>query len=527
MRSPHIDRRQLLVLGGGALLAAGAPALAREGPTAAKTPFTLGVASGDPTPDGFVIWTRLAPAPLAADGRGGLDTPVSVLWEIAADETMRQVIRAGRTTADARSAHAVHLEVGGLPSGRPYWYRFTAQGHQSPVGQARSAPAPGDHLERLTVAMATCAHWELGWFSAYRHIAEERPDLVLFLGDYIYEYSYRGDRAKGRTVRAHDRQDEVVDLAGYRNRYALYKTDPDLQALHAVAPCLMTWDDHEVQNDYSNRWSQNVATSTADFLKRRAAAYRAFYEHMPLRRRSAPHGPDMRIYDRLRYGDLAEFTVLDGRQYRTIQPCALPDTRRGHVAPETCADLSDPSRTMLGAKQERWLYDGFRRADARWTMIVQDLLVAPLKQAGKDGLMGHFTDGWDGYEANRSRMLGALAASRAPNPVFLGGDIHSFWATDLKTDFDKAVAAPVASEFVAAAISQEGPPKTAFADAQRLNPHVRFVDLETNGYASLTLTHARIETRFQAISDRKNPKAAVRTLQRFAVEAGRPGVRLA
>jgi alkaline phosphatase D len=526
MASPLIDRRQLLVSGGVALLAAGAPALARGGPMAPSSPFTLGVASGDPLPDGFVIWTRLAPEPLAPDGNGGLADPVAVLWEVAADEGMRQVVRAGRVTVDARFAHAAHVEVGGLPPGRPYWYRFTAQGHQSDVGQARTAPTPGAHVERMTVAMATCAHWELGWFSAYRHIADERPDLVLFLGDYIYEYSYRSERAKGRTVRAHDRPGDVVDLAGYRNRYALYKTDPDLQALHAAAPCLMTWDDHEVQNDYSNGWSQDVATSPADFLKRRAAAYRAFYEHMPLRRRSVPRGPDMRIYDRLRYGDLAEFTVLDGRQYRSIQPCALSDTRKGHVAPETCADLDAPGRTMLGARQERWLYDGFRRADTRWTMIVQDLLVAPLKQAGKDGTIGHFTDGWDGYGANRTRMLDALTASKAPNPVFLGGDIHSFWATDLKTDFDNPAARPIASEFVAAAISQEGPPKNAFVDAQHLNPHVRFVDLETNGYASMTLSHAGIETRFQAISDRKDPKAGVRTLQRFAVEAGRPGVHL-
>ena len=180
---------------------------------------------------------------------------------------------------------------------------------------------------------------------------------------------------------------------------------------------------------------------------------------------------------------------------------------------------------MLGARQERWLYDGFQRADTRWTMIVQ--LVAPLKQAGKDGAIGHFTDGWDGYEANRTRMLDALAASQAPNPVFLGGDIHSFWATDLKTDFGDPASRQIASEFVAAAVSQEGPPRNAFADAQRLNPHVRFVDLETNGYASMTLSHAGIETRFQAISDRKDPQAAVRTLQRFAVEAGRPGVQLA
>lgn len=527
MNSPPLDRRQILLSGGLALLAAGAPAYVRAGPTAPRTPFTLGVASGDPVPHGFVLWTRLAPDPLAVDGRGGMDGPVSVLWEVAEDEAMRRVVQAGRAVADARFAHSAHVEVAGLKPGRPYWYRFTSQGHQSAIGQASTAPAPDTKVDRLTLGMATCAHWELGWFSAYRHLAAERPDLILFLGDYIYEYSYRGDRAKGRTVRAHDRQEDVVDLAGYRNRYALYKTDPDLQALHAIAPCLMTWDDHEVQNDYSNRWSQDPKVSTDAFLRRRAAAYRAFYEHMPLRRRSRPHGPDMRIYDRLRYGDLAEFLVLDGRQYRSIQPCPTPTWRGGHVVPESCPDMTDASRTMLGTRQERWLYDGFKRADARWTVVVQDLLVAPVDQTGKDGQEGHFTDGWDGYQANRTRMLDALAASRAPNPVFLGGDIHSFWATDLKTDFRKPSSSPVASEFVAAAISQENPPKGVFYDAQARNPHIRYVDLQTNGYASLTLTRDRIETRFQAISDRKDPNAGVRTLQRFAVEAGRPGVQLA
>lgn len=522
-----IDRRQFVVAGGLALLAAGAPAFARSGPAAPTTPFTLGVASGDPVPDGFVLWTRLAADPLASDGQGGLLAPARVLWEVAEDEAMRHVVRTGQAVADARFAHSVHVEVDGLKPDRPYWYRFTSLGHQSVIGRARTAPAPNARVERLTLGMATCAHWELGYFAAYRHLAAERPDLVLFLGDYIYEYSYRGDRAKGRTVRAHDRQDDVVDLAGYRNRYALYKTDPDLQALHAIAPCLMTWDDHEVQNDYSNRWSQDPKVATEDFLRRRAAAYRAFYEHMPLRARSRPHGPDMRIYDRLRYGDLAELLVLDGRQYRSIQPCPTPTWRGGHVAPDTCPDMTDPSRTMLGARQERWLHNGFKRADARWTVVVQDLLVAPIEQTGKDGQEGHFTDGWDGYQANRGRMLDALAASRAPNPVFLGGDIHSFWATDLKTDFRKDGAPVVASEFVAAAISQEGPPKGAFDQVQARNPHVRYVDLQTNGYATLTLTREAIETRFQAISDRKDPAATVRALQRFAVEAGRPGVQLA
>jgi alkaline phosphatase D len=519
-----IVRRELLAGSVAALAATALPACAHRlgAPSAARDPFTLGVAAGDPLADGFVIWTRLAPDPLAPDGRGGLSGAVEVAWEVASDEAMRQVVRRGRTMADDRFAHSVHIEVAGLSPGRPYWYRFTAQGHQSPVGRARTAPARG--LDKMKVVMASCSHWELGWFSAYRHMAAEDPDLVLFLGDYIYEYSYRrDDRARHQVVRQHDREDDVVDLAGYRNRYAQYKTDPDLQALHAAAACLMTWDDHEVENDYSNRWSEDPRTSEAAFLVRRAAAYRAFYEHMPLRARSRPAGPDMRVYDRLSFGGLAEFIVLDGRQYRSMQPCPLPDTRKGHVAPDSCPDMADPRRTMLGARQERWLYDGFRNARARWTMVTQDLLVASLQEVGRDGLPGHFTDGWDGYQANRDRMLTALAASGARNPVFLGGDIHSFWATDLKADFRDPASRTIATEFVVTSISQQSPPKAAFEGVPERNPHVRFVDLQTNGYAALDIAADRIETRFQAISDRHDPEATVRTLQRFVVDDGRPG----
>src|SRR5258706_9683450 len=248
-----INRRSLLTLGGAGVLSLG---LSTAGLTAPTDPFTLGVASGDPLTDGFVIWTRLAPTPLAQDGSGGLTTPVDVGWEVASDPNMRRVIQRGRATAHAGLAHSVHAEVGALNPGRPYWYRFTAQGHRSPVGKAVTAPPRGVQAPSLRLAVASCSHWEKGWFSAYRHMAAEHPDLVLFLGDYIYEYSYTGPRAEG-VVRHHDSAGEVKTLPAYRNRYALHRTDKDLQAVHAVAPALMTWDDHEVQNDYANQWSQD------------------------------------------------------------------------------------------------------------------------------------------------------------------------------------------------------------------------------------------------------------------------------
>ena len=516
----HTDRRALLRVGAAVLAA---PLVARSGLAfASSDPFTLGVASGDPSPDGFVIWTRLAPEPLAPDGRGGLTAPVPVSWEVAADEAFTRIVRRGRTTADPRLAHSVHVEVAGLAPGRPYWYRFSAQGARSASGRARTAPRPGDHLTQLKIAVASCSNYEVGYFSAYRHMAEEAPDVALFLGDYIYESSRTGPAA-ANIVRHHDRPGQISDLTGYRNRYALHRMDADLQALHHAAPAIMTWDDHEVQNDYSGQWSMSVSESVEDFRRRRAAAYQAFYEHMPLRRRSIPRGPDMRIYDRLRFGDLAEFHVLDGRQYRSIQPCPTETSRRGHVVTDACTERTDPARTMLGRTQEAWLHDGFRRASARWTVMAQDLLIAPLVQRDLAGVEGHYTDGWDGYPATRDRMLSALAAARTPNPVFLGGDIHSYWVTDLKADFRNPDSATVATEFVGTSITSDGPPYELAMAGLPQNPHVRFFDSRPRGYMSLTFTHDRLTTRLQTISDRRDPHATLSTLKTFVVEAGRPG----
>jgi alkaline phosphatase D len=512
----RLSRRDALAAAAGLLTAASAPAWA-----AAPSPFTLGVASGDPTPDGFVIWTRLAPDPLAADGAGGLKGPVPVRWEVAEDEAMRRVVASGTARADDGFAHSAHVEVAGLRSNRPYWYRFRALGEVSPIGRARTAPAPGQAVDRLRFAFASCAHYERGFFSAYRHMASEQPDLVMFLGDYIYESSYPD--VPEMVVRRHAVR-EAKDLASYRLRYAQYRTDPDLQALHAAAPCLMTWDDHEVQNDYANRWSENLDVDPAAFLKRRAAAYRAYYEHMPLRARSRPNGPDMRVYDRLAFGDLMQVFVLDGRQYRTIQPCALPDTRHGHVAAASCAERTDPSRTMLGFEQERWLYDGFRTSRARWNVVAQDLLIASLLQKDpKTGLVGHYTDGWDGYPATRTRMLKAVADSRMRNPVFLGGDIHSFWVTDLKADFDDPASPTVATEFVGTSVTSDGPDEQLFASMLPQNSHVKFFEARYRGYVAADLTPGRMETRLQVVSDRRDPRASVSTLKRWVVEDGRPG----
>ncbi|MEJ2410148.1 MAG: alkaline phosphatase D family protein [Novosphingobium sp.] len=515
-----ISRRHMLA--GGTALAAGAwlmPAasLANGAPA---FPFPMGVAAGDPRPDGFVIWTRLALDPLAPDGLGGMTGPVPVRWEVAEDEGMQRPVRRGSTMAGSALAHSVHVELEGLEPGRQYFYRFHALDGTSETGRARTAPAADAAVDRLRFAFASCSHWEEGYFTAYRRMAEEDPDFVIFLGDYIYEYNNKGDHL-AQCVRRHPIP-EATDLAGYRRRYALYKQDPHLRALHAAAACLMTWDDHEVQNDYADAISQDPSVPPDQFLQRRAAAYQAYYEHMPLRRRSRPHGPDMRIYDRYRFGRLMEMPVLDGRQYRNAEACPLPSRRGGHVVSLACTERDDPKRTMLGKAQEDWLFDGFRRSTAQWNVVAQDLLIAALVQKGSDGTVGHWTDGWDGYPACRTRMLDAVRSSNLSNPVFLGGDIHSFWTTDLKSDFDDPASATVATEFVGGSISANAPPYEVFAALLPQNPDVRYFESRCHGYVSIDLTPQRMITRFRAV-DRASDGAPASTFRSFVVEDGRIG----
>ncbi|AYO93961.1 alkaline phosphatase D family protein [Xanthomonas axonopodis] len=517
---PDPSRRRILIAGASLAAAGLLSPFARASGSA--DPFTLGVAAGDPLADGFVLWTRLAPRPLDPDGRGGLRAAVPVRWQVASDPQMRTIVRQGETIASPVWGHAVHVELTGLAADRPYWYCFQALGARSPIGSARTLPAAHRTPDAARFGFVSCSHWELGYFSAYRHLAAEQPDLVFFLGDYIYEYSNHGEAAH-KIVRPHG-SGECLDLAGYRNRYALYRTDPDLQALHAGSACVATWDDHEVQNDYANRWSQDPSIPVDTFLARRAAAYHAFYEHFPLRARHRPHGADMRIYRSFDYGQLARFYVLDGRQYRSEQPCPQANGwRGGHVVADSCRQRTDPQRTMLGWEQERWLHGGFAQSPARWNVIAQDLLVAPMRQAGRDGVVGHWTDGWDGYPATRERMLDAIANTRLRNPVFWGGDIHSYWVTDLKADPADDASATLATEFVGTSITSDGQSNDELHATMAANPHVHYVDGQTRGYVSVTLTPGRMETRLQGISDRRDRNATVSTTKRFVVEDGRPG----
>jgi len=504
------DRRRFL------LATAGLCGLGAAGCSAASgwlqpraDPFTLGVASGDPLADGFVLWTRLAPEPLSGGGMPPL--PVEVSWEVAEDERFRRIASAGRALAEPAWGHSLHVEVAGLAADRPYWYRFRWGDAQSPVGRARTAPAPGSAAASLRFGYASCQHYEQGYYSAYRHLAADAPDLILHLGDYVYESSV------GEPLRRHE-AGEPQTLAQYRNRHARYRLDPDLQAAHAACPWLFCWDDHEVDNDYAGAHGQD-GDPPAAFLLRRAAAYQAYWEHLPLRLQARPRGADMRLYQRSAYGELLSVHVLDTRQYRDDQACATAAKGGGQVL-TACAALRDPARSMLGVEQEAWLLAGLGRSATRWNLIAQSLLMAPLDQAPGPAF-GAWSDGWDGYPAARQRILRQLAQSGTANPVVIGGDIHSFWASELAPT---AGAEPVATEFVGSSISSAGIPYERFAALLPENPHIRFFDSRERGYVLCTLRRERLEVDFRAVLDVRDPASGLRSRARFVVEAGRPRV---
>ncbi|OGA39673.1 MAG: alkaline phosphatase [Betaproteobacteria bacterium RIFCSPLOWO2_12_FULL_62_13] len=484
--------------------------LAQQGP--ADYPFALGVASGYPQSDGVVLWTRLAPRPL--EGGGMPRRPVEVAWEVAADEAFRNSVRRGTAVAAPELAHSVHVEVAGLEPARWYWYRFHAGQATSPAGRTRTAPVADTAVERMRFAFACCQQYEQGYYAAYRHMAAEDLDLVIHLGDYIYESSW------GRNhVRKHE-AGEPITLEEYRNRHALYKTDPDLQAAHASFPWLVTWDDHEVDNDYADRFSEDRMPPEL-FLKRRAAAYQAYYEHMPLPAWARPRGPDMRLYTRWDFGQLAQFHVLDDRQYRSPQVCPRPG-RGGSNVVEDCRERLEPQRTLLGAAQERWLFDGLAASPARWNVIAQQTLMAQVDRTPGEG-QSFWSDGWDGYPLARRRLLAHIAEQRIANPVVIGGDVHMSVVADLKTDFDEPRAPVVATEFVATSISSQGRPRREIEAWAPDNPHVKYANPTRRGYTVMELSARRCVAHLRTLDDVKDPQSRIRTLIAFAAEEGRPG----
>ena len=495
-----------------------APLARRAGaqPRFGGTPFTLGVASGYPLPTGVVLWTRLAPTPLQPDGGMSSHEVVGVEWEVASDERMGHIVQKGTAAATPEWAHSVHVEVEGLEPGRWYWYRFRVGGEVSPIGRTRTAPAASAAVERLRFAFASCQQYEQGYYGAYHRMLADDLDLVVFLGDYIYESSWGRDH-----VRKHGAP-EPHTLGDYRVRHALYKSDADLQAAHAACPWLVTWDDHEVSNDYADDRSQ-FAHPPAWYRQRRAGAYKAYYEHMPLRRQMVPLGPHMRLYHGVAFGSLVQFHMVDDRQYRAHQPCAAPGRGGSAIVGEDCADRLDPRLSLLGETQERWLEASLDRSRTRWNVIGQQTIMAQIDRKPGGGQQ-FWTDGWDGYPMARRRLLDYVARRRPANPVVIGGDVHSFWVTDLKPDFDDAKSPVVATEVVGTSITSQFGRKQEDVDALKAdNPHLRFANGSRRGYVRAELTPQRMQVDLRAMRSVTQPRAPVDTLASFVVEDGRAG----
>jgi len=500
-------RRRFLTLAGAATVLAFSTRLpgaeSARARSLASYPFTLGVASGDPLPDSVVLWTRLAP--VALDPFGGMPyAPVDVTWELADDEGFARVVQRGTAVARPEFAHSVHVDVKGLEPGREYFYRFVAAGERSATGRTRTAPATGNGALRF--AFVSCQNWEAGYYTPYKHLVDEDVDVVLHLGDYIYE-GVHDQNPRGLAIPAEARP--IIDsLDQYRLRHALYKADPDLQAAHAAAAFVATWDDHEVVNNYADATTP-AGDPEATFLVRRANAYRAYWENMPLRLPQQPQGPDMQLYRRFRYGDLVEFNVLDTRQYRSAQV--------------TGNDRFDPARTILGAEQEQWLLDGLSASPARWNVLAQQVLMAQLDSDPGAGTTIP-NDAWDGYAANRIRVVDAIAQRRISNPVVLCGDVHRHQASHVKGDYRIANAPIVAPEFTCTSISSAGDGSVETPNANTLyaaNPHLRMTTSQ-RGYAVATVTKDEWRTDFRVVPYVTRPGAPVTTHAGYVVENGNP-----
>lgn len=493
--------------------------------------FRHGVASGDPLPDGVLLWTRVTPEPGAVPGSGrGPDTTVD--WEVATDKDFGSVVARGTATTTAAADHTVKADVRGLAPATAYYYRFTAVGARSPVGRTRTAPAHDAKAPSIRFGVVSCANWEAGYFSAYRHLAARRDlDAVLHLGDYLYEYATGGFPASGKVVRQHSPTHEIITLADYRTRHGVHKTDPDLQALHAAHPMIAIWDDHEFAD---NAWSGGAVNHTpgteGDWAARMAAAKRAYFEWMPVRTSTAGS-----TYRRLRFGKLADLHLLDLRSFRDEQ--AKPGSGK----------VDDPDRSLTGRAQLDWLKAGLERSDTAWRLVgtsvmisqvafgsVPAHLLAPLAELlglPKEGLAVN-TDQWDGYTDDRRELLTHLRDRGIDNTVFLTGDIHMAWANEVPVKAATYPATPpVATEFVVTSVTSDNvddflhvAPHTVslvgVAAVRAANRHVKWLDMDSHGYGVLDVSAERTQMDYFTVSDRTDPHATTALARSYRTLSG-------
>jgi alkaline phosphatase D len=483
-------------------------------------PFTLGVASGDPTPDGVVLWTRLAPKPL--EGGGMPAHPIAVQWRVATDDRMQKIVQRGAVLAVPELAHSVHVEVSGLQPSRWYWYQFKVGNEYSPIGRTRTAP-PAGSSESLRFAFVSCQHYANGFYYAHRHLARENLDFAVHLGDYIYEGA-----ATSIVGRPHLPAYEIASIEDYRIRYGLYKSDPDLKAVHAAFPWIVTWDDHETENDYAGFIPENAADpadNQPDFAARRARAYQAYYEHMPLRATQLPTGPYLQLYRRLGFGDLLLVNVLDTRQDRSARaPAGCDPAVRidGY-----CPSALDPSRTIVGEAQLTWLLSGLAQSTASWNVLANQVPFAPNDTNADPALRTFGGEKWDGYPLDRVQILDFIAERDLVNTIVITGDVHQNFVRNVPPDHIFLDAEPIATEFIGTSISTGGDraPVTVFGGNVN-NPHLRFQN-NHHGYVRCTVTRDLWRADYRVIPSVVAADGGIDTVASFVVEKGRAGALLA
>ena len=479
-------------------------------------PFRLGVSSGHPTDQSVMLWTRLVPDPAQPDG-GMPPLDWSLRYEVAADEGFRRVIARGLAHAEARLAHSVRVEVQGLSPARDYWYRFDAGGYTSPIGRTRTLPSGRARVGQLHLAVACCQHYEHAHFAAWRHVASDAPDLIVHVGDYIYEGAPTANRVRSHIGNA------CRTLADYRQRYTQYLLDPALQAAHAAAPWLVTWDDHEVANDYAGEYDGR-ATAREAFLARRAAAYQAWYEHLPVPASMAPREDGgALIHSRHHIGRLVSIHMLDQRQYRSAEACPTPGRAGGNRFGDECTERLDPARTMLGSSQEQWLADGLRQHPAQWTLLAQGTMFTQLDELPGEANR-YWSDAWTGYPAARQRLLESLAAARSTNPVILSGDLHAFVVAGVRAVPENGDSPLVAAEFVTTSISSDSRPQGSLDEWRENNPHIQLMDGRQRGYLTARISKERMQVDLVAIDDANRPDSGRKALGSFVVEDGNPAI---
>jgi alkaline phosphatase D len=500
-----LTRRGFLAAGGSALLL---PRLVRALPQ--RNPFTLGIASGCPREHSLLLWTRLAPEPLLGGGMPPGD--VEVDYVVASDPSLRRVLRQGRALAREAYAHSVHLKVEGLEPGREYFYRFRLGDYETAIGRSRTSDR---RMDRVKLAVASCQNYESGHFAAYRDLAEWTPDAIVHVGDYIYEggisplgereIEVEGERLAFQTVRQHNSA-EIVSLWDYRNRHALYRSDPQLQAAHAACPWIVAMDDHEIDNNWAADTPQDPEKQTAlEFQVRKLAALQAYYEHMPIELppQLAGHAARLPMHGAWRFGP-ALVHLLDTRQYRSDQACG--DGRK----PLDCAALADPARSLLGAQQEAWLLDSLRRSDAGFNVLASQIWLAPLVYGADSAAPSVNLDSWDGYPQARQRVLDALAAG-VTRPVVISGDWHCAAASRLLADPADPRSRVLGHEFAGTSISSNCPWAGAVERAQAHNPQLAYVNGRQRGYARFTVERERWTTEFRVVDNPLSPDSPLRT----------------